>query len=1266
MGNRCRLWTAICHARSKWCGYPGLRAHNPLTSPVTQRSRRTYKCGVKQPPHFGGFDLMADAASGLVRTELDIVMTVDDYMGIQKDRMNENSKGRKKRKATTRTRTRWPSGVVPYEISAEIASTRDRNEIQRSVNEWNANTCLNFRPAQNGDRNRIRYVNGNGCSSFVGMIGGTQNVNLAPGCRFQRIISHEMGHAIGFWHEQSRPDRDSFVDIIEGNILAPNLFNFDRLPTSQANNMGVQYDYGSVMHYGARDFTSNGGITVRTLDASFQNRIGNAPGLSFRDFKLANLMYNCNSGCQTVQCPGEGFQAQDCQCRCPTGNPNNPIQVCGSTTGGSTASPTTARPASTTTPTRGTCRDTRSRCSVWAEAGFCTGRFEVFMSRNCRLSCNQCNVQPETCVDFGQSCEFWRSRGYCNMTFVAYMRRNCARTCEVCQPSGSAAGGANENQGQYGNGSDSLMYSIHILLCSALLAVLVQSYALMSPAKDENGDPMVMVEGDIMMKMKEYMDMQKDLDDEEKGRQKRKAIRRTPSRWPNRIIPYEISSEIPASGVNVIRQAIDNWNRNTCLRIRPANSNENNRIRFVQRGGCSSFIGIIGGTQDVTLGRGCLFKRIVEHEIGHAVGFFHEQSRPDRDNFVQIVSKNIQPGLENNFARQPTSTVNNFEVPYDYLSVMHYGATAFGLNRAITVRTVDRAFQNRIGNAPGLSFNDFKLANLMYNCNSGCQSVTCPEEGFQAEDCNCRCPTGDQNNPIRVCATVGGGTMATTTIRPTTQAMNVTCRDNNRNCRFWASQGFCQGIYENFMSTNCKQSCSVCEQQPTSCMDLSPNCEYWQSRGYCTMTFVRYLQTNCAKTCGVCTPQTNRKPGFEQMSPAMDANGEQMVMIEADVMMKMTDYVKMQEDMGLPKRSRTHQFGTISRAGKAMRHSPKPIKNDVELEHFRIIIELCLRACVRECDGACVCERECDGACVFVELEHFRVIIKLCTRIVEHEIGHAVGFYHEQSRPDRDNFVEIVTDNILGPNRHNFEKQPNTRVDVYGVPYDYLSVMHYGATFFSSNGRKTIRTLNSTFQNRIGKAPGLSFKDFKLANVMYNCKRGCQTLRCPVEGFQAEDCNCRCPTGDENNPIRVCDAVGGGTMAPTTPRPTTKAMNDTCMDTNVNCRYWANRGYCTVRRYKSYMTMNCKESCSVCGGEEECSDMLPFCSIWKNIGACDMSYLSYIRKNCEQSCGVCTPRSNQNPGQSSETQNQGNGSSKLCRSVSILMVSVIMAFGARL
>ncbi len=36
--------------------------------------------------------------------------------------------------------------------------------------------------------------------------------------------------------------------------------------------------------------------------------------------------------------------------------------------------------------------------------------------------------------------------------------------------------------------------------------------------------------------------------------------------------------------------------------------------------------------------------RIVVHELGHVVGFWHEHTRPDRDQFVDIYYKNIQQG----------------------------------------------------------------------------------------------------------------------------------------------------------------------------------------------------------------------------------------------------------------------------------------------------------------------------------------------------------------------------------------------------------------------------------------------------------------------------------------------------------------------------------------------------------------------------------------------------------------------------------------------
>lgn len=66
----------------------------------------------------------------------------------------------------------------------------------------------------------------------------------------RRIVEHEIGHAIGFWHEQSRADRDGFVTIITGNIISGLAYNFDKKAVSEVNNYGVAYDYRSVMHYG--------------------------------------------------------------------------------------------------------------------------------------------------------------------------------------------------------------------------------------------------------------------------------------------------------------------------------------------------------------------------------------------------------------------------------------------------------------------------------------------------------------------------------------------------------------------------------------------------------------------------------------------------------------------------------------------------------------------------------------------------------------------------------------------------------------------------------------------------------------------------------------------------------------------------------------------------------------------------------------------------------------------------------------------------------
>ena len=89
------------------------------------------------------------------------------------------------------------------------------------MNRWQAKTCLRFRyrTSQSDYIEFTAYNSDPRCfSTFIGKQGGRQRIQLGPRCRSEGITMHEIGHAIGLWHEQSRPDRDRYVGILWGNI----------------------------------------------------------------------------------------------------------------------------------------------------------------------------------------------------------------------------------------------------------------------------------------------------------------------------------------------------------------------------------------------------------------------------------------------------------------------------------------------------------------------------------------------------------------------------------------------------------------------------------------------------------------------------------------------------------------------------------------------------------------------------------------------------------------------------------------------------------------------------------------------------------------------------------------------------------------------------------------------------------------------------------------------------------------------------------------
>ncbi|CAJ1077186.1 meprin A subunit alpha-like [Xyrichtys novacula] len=770
---------------------------------------------------------------------------------------------------------RWKM-PIPYILGDDL-DLNAKGCVHQAFEMYRLKSCVDFKPYE-GEKTYIKFEKRGGCFSMVGDQQNGQILSLGPGCDHKAVIEHELLHAVGFYHEQSRTDRDDYVDIWLEEVTPGYEHNFNKYNDDFITDQNTAYDYESIMHYRPFSFNKNESApTVTTKIPEFFNIIGQYLDFSKMDTLRLNRMYNCSgpltlldqcafeyaSICGMVQVSPD--DADWVHSKSSVGNEDHTVLgQCRDAGYFMHFNTSTGKPQETALLESRTLYPKRKlqcleffykmtgnltdRLVIWAKVDDGTGTVRRMkklhtIHADTDHSWKIAHVQMEIGVKFRYAFQAVRgnpagSSGGIYIDDISLSETRCPNAVWRIQNFSQIMATADNNtvinsprfysREGYGYGVRLIPLSsysdytgnyvgLYFHLASgendavlkwpavnrqATLVVMDQNPDIlqrMSTARSLTTDMKPLSDGKLLwdrpskvgvydascdchrgpswgwrnfvkhfdLNRRDYLKnddlfILTDFDDitsliktevpinpkvqaaptgsghnadagelrddileinrglnlfegDIAGNPSRNAILDPTKRWTFPI-PYILTDSLELNAKGVILQAFEEYRLRSCVDFKPYEG-ETSYISFTKLTGCWSYVGDDKVGQNISIGERCDTKSIVQHELLHALGFYHEQSRSDRDDYVKIMWDQIEEGKGHNFNKYEDDIVTDLNTAYDYESIMHYRPHSFNKNESIpTIVTTIPYFNDVIGQRLDFSAIDITRLNRMYDC----------------------------------------------------------------------------------------------------------------------------------------------------------------------------------------------------------------------------------------------------------------------------------------------------------------------------------------------------------------------------------------------------------------------------------------------------------------------------------------------------------------------------------------------------------------------